>query len=232
MEDDQDTFAPWDAAALVVSGGIRGVRPVVGRLHVPQRRERLQQFAHVGPAGTLRKHVFTSLRARWTCWATGSTVSGVALLGGAGELPALDEGVDEHRGSALHRTQGTSTKAAAITYAHRPRGSMRSIQETESSPHRRFVSRVAPVCPRSRHSRDGRRFGATLCCRAGDGFCRTRPSSCRFRRDLEPIRPTARADSGSWMGSESILHRVPRTQYGQHGARRQGVCPSLEVTSR
>lgn len=157
---------------------------------------------------------------------------GVALLGGAGELPALNEGVDGHRGSALHKTQGPSTKAAAITYAHRPRGSMRSIQETESSPHRRFVSRVAPVCPRSRHSRDGRRFGATLCYRAGDGFCRTRPSSCRFRRDLEPIRPTARADSGSWMGSESILHRVPRTQSGQHGARRQGLCPSLEVTSR
>jgi hypothetical protein len=134
MEDDQDTFAPWDAAALVVSGGIRGVRPVVGRRHVPQRRERFQRFAHIGPVGTLRKHVFTSLRARWTCWATGSTVSGVALLGGAGELPALNEGVDGHRGSALHRTQGTSTKAAAITYAHRPRGSMRSIQETESSP--------------------------------------------------------------------------------------------------
>jgi len=73
--------------------------------------------------------------------------SGVALFGGAGGLSALDEGVDGHRGRALHRTQGTSTKAAAITFSHRPRGSMRpSIQGTESSLHRRASSLMLHRC--------------------------------------------------------------------------------------
>ena len=53
MQDAHGAFSPWEPAVLVMLRGIRCVCPVVRRPHVPQRRERLRQLAHVGPARTV-----------------------------------------------------------------------------------------------------------------------------------------------------------------------------------